>query len=258
MNTTLEMTVVDRILQAVNLQSPLIHNVTNMVVMQTTANVLLAMGASPLMAHAQQEIVEIVSISHALVLNIGTLDEMWIQAMRCAQSVANEQHKPIVLDPVGAGASEYRTQIAKQILQAGVTLVRGNAAEIMALTDQAIVSHGVDSVYTSLSAVEAARQIACQYNCCVVISGEVDYVCDAERCIEVSGGDVLLTKVTGMGCSTTAMIAACIAVESDAVHAAVAAMTCMAESAQNARLQSSGPGSFFPVLLDEIAKRCGG
>lgn len=256
MNTLVDTAVVDRILKAVNQQSPLIHNVTNLVVMQTTANMLLAMGASPLMAHAQQEMQEIVSLSHALVLNIGTLDEQWIQSMQQAQVVANEQRKPIVLDPVGAGASTYRTQIAKQLLATGVTVVRGNAAEIIALTDQSIVSKGVDSSYASLSAVDAAKQLAVSHDCCVVISGEVDYLCSARQCTQVTGGDALLTKVTGMGCSTTAMIGACLAVEDDPMLAAFAAMTCMADAAKQARAQAVGPGSFYPALLDAIAKRC--
>lgn len=247
---------IDRTLHTVSQQSPLIHNVTNMVVMQTTANVLLAMGASPIMAHAIQELEELISLSGALVINIGTLDDAWIDSMYVAQRQASSLKKPVVLDPVGAGASQYRTSTALQLLQSGVTVVRGNAGEIMALAHASIQSKGVDSLYGSEQALEAAQQLAQQYDCCVVISGVKDYVCDKDTVHVVEGGDPLLTRVTGMGCSTSAMVAACCTVESSTVLASVSAMTCMAHASERARLQASGPGSFYPALLDAIYERC--
>lgn len=252
---TIDVAVIDRVLSAIQQNCPLIHNITNLVAMNASANVLLAMGASPLMAHAPEELEDIVRLSHALVLNIGTLDQAWLQSMQQAQKIALEAGKPIVLDPVGAGASPYRTQASKTLLQTGVSVVRGNAAEIMALCDQAVASKGVDSSYASDAAIIAAQHLSLQYNCCVVVSGVSDYVISVNGHYQVTGGDALLTQVTGMGCSTTAMIAACCAVEADTAIAAVTAMTCMASAAEQARLIATGPGSFYPALLDAIATR---
>lgn len=248
--------IVDRTLHAVSQQSPLIHNITNLVVMQTTANVLLAMGASPIMSHAAQELEELIAITGALVLNIGTLDSMWVDSMQVSQRYARNAGIPIVLDPVGAGASGYRTHTAKQLLQAGVDVVRGNAGEILALSGEAAQSKGVDSLYKSEQAVECGLLLAQLHDCCVVVSGEADYVCYQGDVVTVDGGDVLLTRVTGMGCSTTSMIAACCAVEKNPLYAAQSAMTCMAQAAERACLSARGPGSFFPLLLDAIYERC--
>ncbi len=253
MNQELDHAIIDRVLLAVKQQSPLIHNITNLVVMNTSANMLLAMGASPLMAHAVEEMDDIVSLSHALVLNMGTLDATWVNAMQRAQAQALKLKKPIVFDPVGAGASSYRTQTAKAIVQAGVTVLRGNASEIMSLCDERIISKGVDSSCGSEQALQAARHLSNHYQCCVVISGETDYIVAQDALYKVEGGDALLTQVTGMGCSATAMIAACCAVESSASIAATSAMTLMAQAAEEAVLLSAGPGSFYPALLDAVA-----
>ncbi|MDF1760807.1 MAG: hydroxyethylthiazole kinase [Coxiellaceae bacterium] len=232
--------------------SPLVLNITNLVVMNTTANMLLALGASPLMAHATEELDEMASIADSLVLNIGTLDQHWLSAMQQAQNKAIELRKPVIFDPVGAGASHMRTQAAQHILQTGVTVVRGNASEILALTDNSFHARGVDSQHSSEHAIQAAQHLTQQYNCCVVISGEADYVCSKGAMQRVTGGDEMLTRITGMGCSATALIAAFAALESDPMHACINAMTVMKMASEQATTTANGPGSFYTALLDAI------
>ncbi|MDF1796710.1 MAG: hydroxyethylthiazole kinase [Coxiellaceae bacterium] len=233
-------------------QAPLVLNITNIVVMQTTANMLLAIGASPLMAHAAEELAEIVSIADSLVLNIGTLDQNWLSSMQQAQQIALKQNKPIVLDPVGAGASLMRTQAAKQLLQTGVTIVRGNASEILALTDEQFHTKGVDSQHCSDHAIQAAQQLSKQYDCCVVISGKRDYICQPNTIRYVDGGDKMLTHITGMGCSSTALIGAYAAVIEDPLQASLQATATMKVAAEHAATSAEGPGSFYVALIDAI------
>ncbi len=233
-------------------RSPLVLNITNLVVMNTTANMLLALGASPLMAHATEELDEMVSIADSLVLNIGTLDQHWLSAMQQAQSIALQQQKPIVLDPVGAGASLMRTQAAQQILETGITILRGNASEILALTDSSFHARGVDSQHSSAHAIQAAQHLSQQYNCCVVISGRSDYICSSDSTLCVTGGDEMLTRITGMGCSATALIAAFAALDRTPMCAAIDAMTMMKIASEQAAASANGPGSFYTALLDAI------
>ena len=240
-------------LQKIRQQHPLVHNITNLVAMNSSANMLLALGASPLMAHAEAELVEIVKISQALVINIGTLDKTWIAAMQIAQQAARQQRIPIVLDPVGAGASRLRTQTAQQLLTQGVDIVRGNGAEIIALTNAAISSKGVDSLVASKDAVTAAQQLAQQYHCVVVVSGRDDFIVTAANKLKLSNGTPLLTKVTAMGCSATAIIGAFAAINDQAAGAAAHAMAVFTIAAEYAAQTATGPGSFYVRLLDKLA-----
>ena len=164
---------IERIRQA----SPVIHNITNYVVMNSTANALLALGASPVMAHAEEEVEDMVNIASALVINIGTLSEKWIKSMFKAASQARKRNIPIVLDPVGAGATDYRTRTARQLIeQVPPTIIRGNASEIMALQDREARTKGVDSMATSDRALAAARQLNQRYGSVICVSGETDYI----------------------------------------------------------------------------------
>ena len=245
----------DAIYQAVTLikqNSPLVHNITNTVSMQTIANMLLALGASPIMAHAPEELENIVSIAQSLVLNIGTLDKASLACMAQAQQYANTRQIPIILDPVGAGASTFRTIEAKNILQRGVTVVRGNASEILALYDQKNSTKGVDSTQQSEFALQSAMHLSKQYNCCVVISGQQDIICWNNIVLSVNHGTALLTRVTGMGCSVTALIGAFIAVIPHPALASMYAMATLGLAAEKAERISQGPGSFYPALLDVL------
>lgn len=240
-------------LRAIRERSPLVHNITNYVVMNNTANALLAVGASPVMAHAIEEVEDIVSISSSLVINMGTLSVKWVDAMILAVKKAAELNKPFVFDPVGVGASKYRTETAHKIIEATTpTVIRGNASEIMALAQLANSTKGVDSTMDSESAIEAAQNLSKELNNTVVISGATDYICSGEEISEVSEGSPMMSKVTGMGCTATSIIGACLGVESNPHAAATVAMQIMGSAGSHAEKVSSGPGSFQMSFLDAL------
>lgn len=236
----------------IRLTHPLIHNITNLVVMSTTANILLALGASPLMAHAKEELEDIVQLAQALVINIGTPDEIWLAAIEQAQRAALKRGIPIVFDPVGAGASAYRSAAALNILKQGVDIIRGNASEIMALLDTSITTRGVDATQASHSAVASAQTLAQHYQCIVVVSGKIDFIVNTTQTVALDYATPLLTKVVGMGCSLTAIIACFLTVNPNFFNAAVHAMAWMGLVSELAEKKSSGPGSFYYHLLDSF------
>lgn len=239
--------------QLVRQKSPLVHNITNYVVMNNTANALLAAGASPIMAHAHSEIKEMVNIAHSVVINIGTLDEYWVESMLMAAETADILHKPWVLDPVGAGATSFRDQTLYQLLQFHPTVIRGNASEIIALAKtNTTVTKGVDSTAESNDAVEAAQILVNQYNTIVCISGETDIILSKNHSIQIKNGHPLMTKVTGLGCSATALIGAFIGVTEDKVSGTAAAMTLLGIAGELAVLESKGPGSLQMNLIDKL------
>lgn len=239
-------------LSLIRQSNPLIHNISNLVAMPITANILLALGAAPIMAHAQQELSEIIQRAQGLVLNIGTLDKTWIASIKTGQKAALKHGIPIVLDPVGAGSSRYRTQTALEILTQGVQIIRGNASEIMALIEVEASTKGVDSMQSSVNALTSAKILAKKYHCIVVISGKIDFVVSATDVVSLDYGTALLTKVVGMGCSLTAMIASFLAVNTDPFAAAVHATALMGLVAEYAEKKSIGPGSFYAQLLDRL------
>ena len=240
-------------LQKLRSSSPIVHNITNYVVMNSTANALLAVGASPAMVHAGEEVEEFVSIAHALVINIGTLSPPWITAMSLAATAAVAQGKPWVLDPVGAGATALRTSTALSLLRLKPTVLRGNASEILALgAANRGATRGVDSTDSSTSAVEIGDHLARTYGAVVVISGAVDYVTDGERLLAVENGHAMMTRVTGLGCTATAIIAAFLATEPDALLASAYAMAVLGVAGEIAAERSPGPGSLQLHLLDAL------
>ncbi|MGY0400009.1 MAG: hydroxyethylthiazole kinase [Ostreibacterium sp.] len=241
------------LIKKIRAKSPLVHNITNYVVMNNTANALLAIGASPVMAHAIEEVEDIVSIASALVINMGTLSEKWIESMLNAAKKAKELNTPYVFDPVGVGASKYRTDTAKSIIESATpNVIRGNASEIMALTQIANTTRGVDSTINSEDALMAAQNLSNALNNTIVISGEIDYVITQDKISKITGGSALMSKVTGMGCTATSMIGACIGVEPDYHLAACAAMEVMAVAGSKAEIVSNGPGSFQMNFLDSL------
>lgn len=234
-------------------RTPLIHNITNYVVMNDTANLLLALGASPVMAHAIEEVREMVAYAGALVLNIGTLEESWIAAMLAAGEEANLRGVPVVLDPVGAGATKLRTTTTERIRSAvRVAVVRGNAAELATIAGMEAKIRGVDSVASGEPAT-AARLAAARFGGVAVVSGPVDYVADSSRAAEVRNGDPLLGRITGSGCMATATVGAFLAVEPDPFLAATEAMIAFGIAGEMAAGRSSGPGTFRAQLLDAVA-----
>ena len=203
-------------LAAIRERKPLVHQITNYVVMNETANATLALGALPVMAHAVEEVEEMASVAGALVLNIGTLSQHWIEAMLLAAKAANRAGVPVVLDPVGAGATRLRTETAKRILdEAEIAVVRGNAAEVATLAGRQAEIRGVESIGASDSGAELAKAAASALGCVVAVTGPVDHVSDGERVLAVANGHELLGTVTGTGCMSTAITGCFLAVAPD-------------------------------------------
>jgi hydroxyethylthiazole kinase len=245
-------------LQAVRRQAPLVHNITNFVVMNVSANALLAVGASPVMAHAREEVKDMVGIAQALVLNIGTLEPDWVEAMRLALQAARTRGVPVVLDPVGAGATPYRNAAIDELLRSGApSVVRGNGSEVMSVAGLAAATKGVDSAAASGEALDAARALARDLRAVVCISGADDHVVDADgRWAQLSNGHPWMTKVTGVGCSASALVGAFCAVQADHWQATVAAMAVLGVvgelAAERTQAVGGGVGRLQIELLDGL------
>ena len=239
--------------QAIRENAPLVHNITNYVVMNITANALLALGASPVMAHAAEEVRDMTHIAGALVVNMGTLSHDWVESMKLAMEHALAIETPVVFDPVGSGATPYRTETAHALLDTGaVSLIRGNASEIMSLVDDDVVTKGVDSSADSDSAFEAARKLATKYDCAVCISGETDYIVTKVWHAKIYNGNPMLPKVTGLGCVATALCGAFLAVNLSPSHAAAHAMAVMGVAGEMAVEKADGPGTLQLHFLDAL------
>ncbi len=242
-----------RDLKLIRQQSPLIHNITNYVVMNNTANALLAIGASPVMAHSVDEVEEMVNIASALVVNIGTLDAVWVEAMLIAGKAAQRKSTPMIFDPVGAGATSYRSKVCRQLIEdCKPSIIRGNASEIIALLDTQAQTKGVDSTNTSDSALNSAKALAKQTNAIVVISGETDYITDGTTVETVENGNPMMAKVTGMGCTATAIVGAFAAVNNNLLEAATHAMSVMGITGEIAATISKGNGTLQVNFLDTL------
>ncbi len=242
-------------LRAVREQAPLVHNITNFVVMEVTANALLAVGASPVMAHAAEEMEEITGLAAALVLNIGTLSREWTGSMRKALKTATECGIPVVIDPVGAGASRLRTVTALELLaNSRQALLRGNGSEILALAGYSGGTRGVDSTASPVSAAGAAVELAARYGCTVCVSGETDLITDGSSLCRIEGGNALMPRITGMGCTASALAGAFAGAAGNGAGMLplAAAMSVMAAAGTEAALRAGGPGTFLPLFLDAL------
>lgn len=238
-------------LLSVRKNSPLVHNITNYVVMNNTANALLAVGASPVMAHAEEEVMDMVSIAKALVINIGTLSSHWVRSMVKAAEKAQELNIPIVIDPVGAGATPFRTQVARELIEDfAPAIIRGNPSEIISLSAEKGKTKGVDSTEASHQALEAGKKLAQTMGSVVCISGEIDYVIGPQGQTAVKNGHPLMARVTGLGCTATALCGAFAAVTSDYEKAAICAMAVMGVAGEMAACVARGPGSMQMHFLD--------
>ena len=241
----------DRIKQ----QAPLIHNITNFVVMNSSANILLAVGASPVMAHSPDEVEEMTAMAGALVLNIGTLQADWVEVMILAGRAANAAGIPVILDPVGAGATRLRTDAVKRIMErCSISVLRGNASEILSLGSEEIKTKGVDSSLSlSEEIVPMAKAMARTLGCIIAISGEEDCITDGERVFRVGNGQPLMTRVTGIGCGLSALSGAFCAVDpATPLEAVTAAFAFYGRCADLAIASSDQPGSFFVAFLDRL------
>ena len=248
----------------VRTQKPLVHNITNYVTVNDCANILLACGAAPIMADAPEEVEEITSICGGLNINIGTLNTRTIQAMLLAGKKANIQNHPVLLDPVGAGASKLRTQTALQLLkEVNCTVVRGNISEIKTLVYGTTTTRGVDAdVQDAVTqqnlqqAVAFAKQFANQIQGVVAITGEIDIVCDAKTAYCIYNGHPMMSAVTGTGCQLSALISAFVAANPkqplESTVAAVCAMGLAGELAQQRLNPLDGNASYRNYIIDAI------
>src|SRR5437764_1279941 len=235
-------------------QRPLVHHITNMVVMNDTANITLAIGASPVMAHALEEVEEMVQLARVLLLNIGTLTPDQIEAMLRAGKRAHELGIPIVLDPVGAGATNLRTQSALRLLrELRISVVRGNASEVGTLVGVAAETRGVDSISLAEDREVVASRAAHVFGCTVAITGVRDVIADSERLARVDNGHPLLATITGDGGMATRLVAAFLAVEADTWLATTAGLVAMGLAGEMAAPKAGGPGTFRSHLLDAVA-----
>ena len=242
-----------RDIERVRDDAPLVHNITNYVVMNSTANALLAIGASPVMAHALDEVEEMVNIASALVVNIGTLSVPWIESMFRAADAAKKRGIRIVFDPVGAGATRFRTETAREFIDSfRPTIIRGNPSEIRALAMQDSLTKGVDSRHETEAALAAAFDLVEKYGSVISISGEIDRIVSADRIVTVSNGHPMMPRVTGLGCTATALTGAFASVDPSPFEAAATAMAVMGIAGEMAGEKAPGPGSFQVEFLDAL------
>jgi hydroxyethylthiazole kinase len=233
--------------------APLVHNMTNTVAANLTANALLAVGASPAMVGAVEEVEEFVRLAQSLVVNIGTLDAQQLAAMRLATAVANSAGRPWVLDPVAAGATAFRSAAAQELLAARPTVLRGNASEILAMAGAAGTAvRGMDSSHGSEAARDAATFLARRFGITVAVTGRIDYVTDGDTMIGIGNGHPMLTRVTGTGCTATALIGAFLGAGFPALEAAACGLAVLGLAGEVAAQAMQGPGSFQVALLDAL------
>lgn len=242
-----------QMLERLRRERPLVHNITNYVVMNFTANTLLAMGASPVMAHALDEVEEMVSLARALVLNIGTLSGEWIEAMLRAGKRANALGIPVVLDPVGSGATRLRTEASRRLCkELSLSVVRGNPSEILSFEDVASRTQGVDTAHAVDQASRAAQTLARRTGSVVAVTGEVDMITDGDRRILCRNGHPLLGRVTGTGCAATAAIAAFAGISDEPIQAAAAGLAFFGLGGEIAASRTKSTGSFMISLIDAL------
>ena len=233
---------------------PLVHQITNYVVMNETANATLALGALPVMAHAREEVEEMVGLAGALVINIGTLSPHWVDAMLLAGKTANERGIPVVVDPVGAGATRYRTETAKRLLdEVRVTVLRGNAGEVATLVGVDAEVRGVESMMAGTDPGVLAREAGKGLGLVAAVTGPVDHVSDGETVLGVANGHELLGTVSGTGCMSTAITGCFLAAKPDApLEAAAEALAAFGVAGEDAAARATGPGTFHAALYDAL------
>src|ERR671930_1420187 len=242
-------------LRAIREAKPLVHQITNYVVMNETANATRALGALPVMAHAVEEVEEMVGLAGALVLNIGTLSAPWVESMLRAGKAASSRGIPVVLDPVGAGATRLRTDTALRLLDVvHVTVLRGNAGEVASLVGVEAEVRGVESIGSAASAVELAAEAGRRFRCVASVTGPVDHVSDDDGAVAVANGHELLATVSGTGCMSSAITGCFLAGKpGDPLEAAAEALVAFGIAGEDAAEGARGPGSFHVGLYDALA-----
>ena len=238
-------------------KKPLIHHITNYVTINDCANITLAFGASPVMANDPEEVVEVVENAGALVLNIGTPNTRMIDSMVLAGNRANALHIPVVLDPVGVGLTTVRTAAVKKILsQVKISVVRGNLAEVQRMVGIQGAMRGFDSLAQGADAAELVALAAVKLDCVVAATGIVDYISDGLRTCCIKNGDEMMTRMTGAGCMTTSLVAACCAMSGSQLASAAAGVMVMGIAGEISRQNlapSEGTGTFRLRLIDAVS-----
>lgn len=240
------------VLTRLRARRPLVHCLTNQVVKNFTANLLLAVGATPAMVEHPDEAEEFAAIADALLVNLGTLEPLQISAIKRAVPAALKAKRPWVLDPVAVGILGLRTEFARHLLELRPALVRGNASEIIALAGQESRGRGVDSGDSADAAIESARSIVRRTGGAVLVTGPIDYATDGSDVYACANGHELLTRVTGVGCAQGALAAACAAVASSPLEASVATAVILGVAGEMAAEQTVHPGTFQMALLDAL------
>lgn len=238
-------------------KKPLVHHITNVVTINDCANVTLAIGASPVMTTNPEEVEDMVKIADALVLNIGTISDSVVKSIIIAGKAANKKGIPVILDPVGVGATPYRKRIAKEILkEVSVSIIRGNASEIYGLIGGQALTKGVDAGDVSIDQGELALNAAKQLSCVVVVSGKVDAISDGTNIVRIYNGDSYLPSISGTGCMLTSLIGSFAGCSDDLFGASIIGTLVMGlagERAKKAMGENGGIGTFRMKLMDEIS-----
>ena len=240
-------------LEKVRNEAPLVHHITNWVTIYDCANIVKVFGGSPVMAHAKEEAAEMASISKAVVINIGTLSTSSIEAMKLAIEAANKKGIPVVLDAVGVGATKFRNNKIKELLEYKIAVIKGNASEIAAAAGINVTTKGVDSGNVSADMVAIAKRLANEKECVVVVTGEEDICTNGESAFLIKNGTPMMSKVVGTGCMAASVIGTFCAVEKDYLFASIAGLICFEIAAENADKTSEGPGTFKNKLFDKIS-----
>lgn len=241
-----------RLSEAVRRSAPLIHNITNQVVQNDTADAIAAVGGTQMTLHNEEEAREAAAIAGALAVNPGTPDAAWLRCAEAALDVACNRETPWVLDPVAAGLTRYRTEAMQTLLQRGPSVLKGNASEILALAGEAVSGHGADSVHSVDQAARAAEHLATRHACVVVVSGERDLVIEGTRRMRLANGRPLMGRMIGSGCMLTAVVACFLAVAKDPFEAAAAAVAHFTVAGEVAAERAEGPGTLKPRFLDAL------
>ena len=247
--------IASKVLATLRIRRPLILSLTNNVVQNITANMLLAVGAVPVMLTHEQEISELLrSCANGLLINVGTLNESQARTMLAATEQAQALGIPWVLDPVAVGLLSFRTEVCHRLLENRPTMIRGNASEIIALAGtKGQPCRGVESSAESEAALAAAQSLARQTGATVLVTGETDYCTNGSNTISCRNGNILMTRVTGVGCAMGALATACLASSDPPLHAAIATAAILGIAGEKAAHRAPAPGSFAVQLLDELA-----
>lgn len=241
------------LLEKVRKQKPVIHHLTNWVTIYDCANIVKAFGGSPVMAHAKEEVADMVNISSALVLNIGTLTIDFIESMKIAAQAANKKGIPVILDVCGAGATKLRDDKCFELLDNfKIDIIKGNASEIAKITGENVQTKGVDSGDTDINLIELAKKLSEKRNSVVVITGKEDIIANQDYQYIVKNGDEMMGNIVGTGCMAASVIGTFAAIENELAKAAAVALSCFGISAELATTESCGPGSFKEKLFDAV------